>query len=188
MLTTSLISGSPTISISSSTSSSSSSSSCSTSPLSYLGGQPGGLTASERHKKKSFSIDTLLADSTQPDERKLQISPIKVPALPAVGPPGLGALPGPPLSLEQHLLRLHTLQMIANAHRLSSCPPPLPPPSTAANHFLDQSLETLAWRSPTSSSTESETDRSLDVEVEPVGPTGPTKPVTVRFSPDLRSI
>ena len=159
-------------------------------PLSYLA-RPPALSppspALSEHKKKSFTIENLLGDSREPGQR----TPVKVPALPAVGPAvlPLPALPGPPLSLEHHLtschlLRLHTLQMIANAHRLSSCPPPPPPTSTTANHFLDQSLETSAWRSPTSSSTESETDPSLDVEVE----SGPAKPVTVRFSPDLRSI
>ena len=152
-------------------------------------------------KKKSFTIDNLLDDSQ--DNRKT--SPIKVPALPPApplghlghlghtglpGPPALPGLPGAPgapgapLSLEQHLLRLHTIQMIANAQRLSSClplPPPPPPASLLANHFLDQSSETPSWRSPASGS-ESETE-SVSLEAE-----GATKPVTVRFSPDLRSI
>ena len=83
------------------------------------------------------------------------MSPIKVPALPAKS-----------LMMEQHLLRLHTLHMLANAHRLSSSLPTpflssLTPPSSSVSlpvsspsHFLDHSLETPTSSSPTSRESE----------------------------------
>ena len=108
-------------------------------------------------KKKSFTIDNLLGAK---EEETPQMSPIKVPALPAQS-----------LMMEQHLLRLHTLHMLANAHRLSSSLPApflssLTPPTSSLSpssvslpvsspsHFLDHSLETPTSSSPTSRESE----------------------------------
>ena len=110
-------------------------------------------------KKKSFTIDNLLG-AKEAEEPK--VSPIKVPALPAQS-----------LMMEQHLLRLHTLHMLASAHRLSSSLPapflpPLTPPSSSMSHssssmslpvsspshFLDLSPDTPTSSSPTSRESE----------------------------------
>ena len=118
---------------------------------------PASPTAStqEQTKKKSFTIDNLLGEKEAEEPR---VSPIKVPAL-----------PGQTVMLEHHLLRLQTLQMLANAHRLSSSLPPpaltLPPslslspssmslPLSSSSPFLDHSLETPTWSSPTSRKSE----------------------------------
>ena len=142
------------------------------------------------HKKKSFTIDNLLGGSS---EEPTKITPIKVPALPAQS-----------AILEQQLLRLHTLQMIANAQRLSSSLPTtsLGPP-IVSNHFLDQSLEASTWRSPVSTDSEKsfsdhetssvkvkeELPDTEDIKVDQNAPeTGTESKNGVRFSPDLRSI
>ena len=121
------------------------------------------------------------------------MSPIKVPALPAQS-----------LMMEQHLLRLHTLQMLANAHRLSSSLPApflssLTPPSSSSvslpvsspSHFLDHSLETPTSSSPTSRESEtsftgseqspevrrpqSESEQKVEINTEPEEPAGGIK-------------
>ena len=138
-------------------------------------------TVSTETKKKSFTIDNLLGAK---EEDTPQMSPIKVPALAA-----------PSLMMEQHLIRLHTLHMLANAHRLSSSlPAPFLPsltpptsslspssvslPVSSPSHFLDHSLETPTSSSPTSR--ESETSftgsdqspevRKVEVKTEPKEP------------------
>ena len=109
-------------------------------------------------KKKSFTIDNLLGEK---EAEEPKVSPIKVPALPAQS-----------LMMEQHLLRLHTLHMLASAHRLSSSLPApflpsLTPPSSLSHsstsmslpvsspsHFLDHSSDTPASSSPPSRESE----------------------------------
>ena len=140
-------------------------------------------------KKKSFTIDNLLGAK---EEEAPRMSPIKVPALPAQS-----------LMMEQHLLRLHTLQMLANAHRLSSSLPApflssLTPPSSSSSvtlpvsspsHFLDHSLETPTSSSPTSRESETsftgseqspevrrpESEQKVEIKTEPEEPAGGIK-------------
>ncbi len=146
-------------------------------------------TEETQTKKKSFTIDNLLGAK---EEEAPRMSPIKVPALPAQS-----------LMMEQHLLRLHTLHMLANAHRLSSSLPTpflssLTPPSSSVSlpvsspsHFLDHSLETPTSSSPTSRESEtsftgseqspevrrpeSESEQKVEIKTEPEEPAGGIK-------------
>ena len=133
-------------------------------PYTPLASSPPGVSVSPAsevtsNKKKSFSICSLLGEDGGRDPGPVEGAP---------PPPGL---------LEHQLLRLHTLQMLAHAQRLSSLPAPLPAlpplptlptlstfptlpslplPSSAPSHFLDQSLESPPRASPAST----ECDRS----------------------------
>jgi len=140
----------------------------------------------ESQKKKSFTIDNLLSDKSgdgdkQVSEEVIHTSPIQY--LPHPTP--LNPSHVHPAALEQHLIRLHTLQMIANAQRFSTELLP-----NGQNHFLDKisgspPLQTFPhWAATPSSDSESEKSFShtnQDIKVE-----NDTK--SVRFSPDLRSI
>jgi len=138
----------------------------------------------DTQKKKSFSIDNILSDSSKDSDKEANeevITPI--PAQPLPVPMHNSYVH--PAALEQHLLRLHTLQMIANAQRFSN---EFLPNSHCQNHFLDQipgspPLRTIppwAIRNSDSESEKSFSDNQ-DIKVE-----NDTK--SVRFSPDLRSI
>ena len=152
----------------------------------HLSAQTTDKSQTETQKKKSFTIDNLLSDNSkvgvkQENEEVISNAPTTT-TLPFAPPMQHSHVH--PAALEQHLIRLHTLQMIANAQRFST----ELLPNHGQNHFLDRTLgspplQTLPhWATPNS---ESESNKSLgdnqDIKIE-----NDTK--SVRFSPDLRSI
>lgn len=136
----------------------------------------------ESQKKKSFSIANILSDNSKDSEKEANEEVIS-PSLAHPPPPPMHGSYVHPAALEQHLLRLHTLQMIANAQRFSNELLP-----NGQNHFLDQilgspPLQTLPpWATHNS---ESESEKSF-LDNQDIKAENDTK--SVRFSPDLRSI